>query len=180
MYKFYFLLWSRWALRLTVCSVVLAIILSFLITASIYFMKSNVNIDTNVLVALFDIFKFWFVIVWNFTLLIALYRSLKYIFNNCLNGYSFKLLECNSSNIIEIIGYGDLTKVFRRWLMLLIWFVGSIMIVALILTNLFTSFESVFDWFNIYWLYSFVLMSGFVSFVLLGSRCKRVKVMKGI
>ena len=178
MYKFYFLLWSRWVLRLSICSVILAIILSFLITLSIYFIKNSTSIDINILTALFDIFKFWFFVAWNLTLLIALYRSLKYIFNSCHDHYSLKLLQCDNRDTIDIVGYGDLTKVFRRWLMLLIWLVGFIMVVAVILTNLLASYDSVFEWFNTYWLYSFLLLSGFVSFVLLGNRCKRVKVVR--
>ena len=87
-----------------------------------------------------------------------------------------KLLECGSRDTIEIIGYGDLVEVFRRWLMLLIWLIGAQMIVALIFTKLFTSYEGVFEWFSIYWLYGFLLIGGYVSFILLTSRCKRVKV----
>ena len=176
MYKFYFLLWFRWVVRLSLCSVFLALALSFVITAGIYFLKGNGILDTDVLKAVFDIWIFWTLIAWNFTLLIALYRSVKYLFNNCLNGYSLKLLECNSADAIEVVGYGDLPKVTRKWMMSLIWLVSVFIIVALIFTKLFASYDSLFEWFNIYWLYLFLVLSGFISFVIFTNISKKVKV----
>ncbi|MFA7501052.1 MAG: hypothetical protein WCY85_08630, partial [Sulfurimonas sp.] len=87
-----------------------------------------------------------------------------------------KLLTCEGSDVIEVIGYGDLVKVWRKWLMLLIWLVGSAMILALIYTNLFTSYDGVFEWFSIYWLYGFILLSGYFSFIILSSKCKKIKI----
>ena len=138
-------------------------------------------LNQEVLLALFEIFKFWFSVLWNFTILIALFRSLKYIFNTCYGGYKLVLHTCvnkSKSEIIEFVGYGDLLKVWRKWLMLIIWLVGVQMILALVFTMLFTSFDAIFDWFNIYILFAFVLIAGFFSFVLLSVRCKLVKVQK--
>lgn len=178
MYKFYFLLWVRWVVRLSICSTSLAMLLSVLITLVIYLIKGSVVLDANTIMAIFEIWKFWTIVLWNFTLLIALYRSVKYLFNNCLNGYTLKLLECNSSNTIEIVDYGDLIKVTRRWFMSLIWLVSSFMVVALVITKLFASFDNIFDWFNIYWLYLFLILSGFISFIIFGNISKKVKVLR--
>ena len=185
MSRFYFILWLRWAMRLTLCSVILAIILASVITTYLYFSQGRPSLNSEVLEALFDIFKFWLPLLWNFTLLLAFFRSLKYIFNSCINGYEFKLLTCSSvldknanDEFIQTIGYGDLVKVWRKWFMLNIWLVGSFMILSLVYTNLFTSFSSVFEWFNIYWLFAFILISGYFSFILLGARCKKVKIVK--
>jgi len=139
------------------------------------------ELSNEVLLALSQIFLFWFAIIWSFTLLVALFRSLKYIFNSCHKGYKLNLLSCPSegeSEVIKTIGYGDLVKVFRRWLMLIIWLVGAQMILAVAFTKIFTFDTAIFEWFNIYVLYAFVLVAGYFSFMLLGTRCKKVKVVK--
>lgn len=178
MSKFYFLLWLRWAVRVTVCSVVMASILAFCLTVFLYIKQGTSSLTPEILQALGEIFLFWFPLVWSITLLIALFRSLKYIFNNCNNGYELKLLECNKQDVIEVIGYGDLVKVWRRWFMLLIWLSGVQMLIALGITYVFGTYDSVFDWFNIYILFVFILISGYISFILLSGRCKKVKVLK--
>ena len=183
MHKFYFFLWLRWALRLSVCSIVSASFLAVVITLFIYVSQGAVELNQDVFNALLAIFVFWFPLAWSLSLLFALFRSLKYIFNRCINGYELKLLTCTSKNeksseVLELIGYGDLVKVWRKWLMLLIWLVGSMMIISLVVTYFFSTYNGVFEWFSIYWLFAFVLLSGYFSFMLMGARCKRVKVVK--
>lgn len=181
MSKFYFSLWIKWAFRLTLCSIAFATILSVIITLFIYISQGMPTHSGEIYSALVQVFIFWFVVLWNFTLLVALFRSLKYIFNGCHNGYKLQLLSCSKdakSEVLDFIGYGDLVKVWRKWFMLIIWLVGAQMIFALIFTKLFTSYEGIFEWFNIYVLYAFVLVAGYFSFILLGSRCKRVKISK--
>jgi len=120
MSKFYFLLWLKWAVRLSVCSVVLACGLSFLITLFIYISQGMPSLNGKIYVALFSVFKFWFAISWSFTLLIALFRSLKFIFNIPHANYQLKLMACGDSDeFIEVVGYGDLVRVWRKWFMLL-------------------------------------------------------------
>lgn len=179
MSKFYLLLWLKWIFRVTVCSVVLASIFSFVVTGFIYVHQGMQTLDKEVYIALFNIFKFWFSILWNFTILVALFRSLKYIFNACHDGYKLLLNTCvknENSEVIDFVGYGDLIKVWRKWLMLIIWIVGIQMILAVIFFMLFTSMSNIFDWFNIYVLFAFVLVAGYFSFILLSVRCKLVKV----
>lgn len=176
MAKFYLLVWIKWVLRLTVCTLVLATILASIITFALYIKQGMPTLNDEVFLALGDLFMFWLPITLSIALLIALFRSIKFIFNRCHNGYKFELLTCNGKEKIEYIGYGDLVKVWRRWLMIIIWLTGAQMIVALIFTNLFTSYGGVFEWFNIYWLFGFLLVSGYLSFILLGSRCKKVRV----
>jgi len=179
--KFYFSLWFRWAVRLTLCSIAFASILSVFVTIFIYISQGMPTHSSEVYSALVQVFVFWFVVLWNFTLLIALFRSLKYVFNNCHGGYKLQLLSCpkdGKSEVLDSIGYGDLLKVWRKWFMLIIWLVGAQMIFALIFTKLFTSYDGIFEWFNIYVLYAFVLVAGYFSFMLLAGRCKRVKIVK--
>jgi len=179
MARFYFLLWIRWAVRITLCSVVLAIFFATLVTFYLYINQGIASLNREVFAALFQIFKFWFVILWNFTLLIALFRSLKYIFNQCNSSYNLILFTClKQGELINFVGYGDLVKVWRKWLMLLIWLVGSQMIIALAIVTLLTSYSTLFDWFSIYLLYAFVLVAGYFSFILLTARCRLVKVKK--
>jgi len=156
-----------------------ALILSAIITLYIYINQGSVTLTREVYQALFNVFTFWFPLMWSVTLLISLFRTLKTVFNQCYNGYEMKLLQCmkkEQSGSIEVIGYGDIKSVWRKWLMLIIWLVGAQMIIALIVTQLLSSYEAVFDWFNIYILYGFLLIAGYLSFVLLSSRCKLVKV----
>ena len=187
---FYLHIWLKWAVRLALCTLVLASGVTFLITAFLYINQGMPSLSSEVVAALLDLFKFWFPIAMSFTLLIALFRSIKFIFKRCYNGYKFELLSCAVSDseevplgydgkeIIKYIGYGDLVKVWRRWFMIIIWLVGAQMVFALAFTNLFTSYSGVFEWFSIYWLFGFLLIAGYLSFVLLGSRCKQVKVVR--
>ena len=178
MSKFYFFLWLKWSTRLSLCSTILAAILSLFITFYIYLSQGMATLSSEVTSALIDIFVFWFPVVWSLTLLLALSRSLKYIFNVCISGYKIHLYSCNGKELIEDVGYGDLVKVWRKWFMLIIWLVGSFMVLSLAFTYVFTSYGGVFEWFNIYWLFSFLLVSGYFSFLLMTTRCKRVKVVK--
>jgi len=175
MSKFFLLLWLKWAIRLTLCSTSLALFFSSLLTLFLYFYQGAPELTSDVGMALFEISKFWFVIFWSFTILIALFRSLKYLFNSCINGFELKLLSCDGANYIEQIGYGDLVKVWRKWLMLLIWLVSAFVIFSLVYTYMLSSYSGLFEWFDIYTLYIFILISGYISFILMSSRCKKVK-----
>ncbi len=178
MSKFYLFLWLKWAARVTVCSVFMAILVSFFITLFLYIKQGLPSFNNEIVSALLQIFKFWFSIVWSLTLLISLFRSLKYLFNNCLAGYELKLLSCDKKEIIEDIGYGDLIKVWRKWFMLIIWLVAAEMVLAIVFTYVFTSYDGIFEWFNIYFLFIEVLVAGYFSLILLGGKCKQVKVVK--
>ncbi len=178
MNKFYLLLWLRWSIRLITCSVVLAALISFGVIMYIYINQGMPTINSDIYSALKSVFKFWFPILWSLTLLLALFRSLKYIFNSCIAGFELKLYGCNSQDLLADVGYGDLVKVWRKWFMLIIWLVGALMIFSLVYTSLFSSYSGVFEWFDIYWLFSFILISGYFSFIFMSARCKRVKVVK--
>jgi len=178
MSKFYFLLWLSWSYRVTVSSVFLASLLSLIVCVYVYFSQGMPIFSREIFGALFSVFKFYFPLFWSLTFLLALFRALKHIFNKPFAGYELKLLECGSKEVIEVIGYGDLVKVWRKWFMLIIWLVGAQMIIAIYFTNFFTSYSGVFEWFNIYFLYVFVLLAGYISFIILAGKCKRVKVVK--
>ena len=178
MNKFYFFLWLRWAVRLTICSTLLASLLSIMVTSFTYINQGMSTLSSEVFTALIDVFRFWFPILWSFTLLLSLFRGLKYIFNSCIYGYELNLFTCDLKETIEDIGYGDLVQVWRKWFMLIIWLVGSLMILSLVYTYLFTSYKGVFEWFDIYWLFSFILVSGYFSFIFMAAKCKKVKVVK--
>ncbi|WP_297443522.1 hypothetical protein [Sulfurimonas sp.] len=182
MSKFYLSLWLHWLFRLTLTSLFLAAMIAGVITVFIYINQGMQTLSLEIYHALFLIFKFWFVLSWSVTLLISLFLSLKYIFNRCLFNYQLKLLSCPQegveTSVLEDIGYGDLVKVWRKWLMLLIWIVGGEMILLLTLTTLFASYDSIFEWFNIYILYILIGIAGYFSFMVLSVRCKKVKVTK--
>lgn len=176
MSRFFLLIWLKWAFRLTLCSTFFAALFSSLITLFIYFQRGMPSFSDEIYLALFYIFKFWFPILWALTILLAEFRGIKYLFNRCINGYELKLLTCKGDEELQTIGYGDVLRIWRKWLMLNVWLIASFMIFALIYTNLFTSYGGVFEWFNIYWLYGFILLSGYFSIVIMGLKCKKVKI----
>ncbi len=181
MSKFYLYLWAGWALRLTFFSISSALFLATILSGYLYIAQGMPFITDELKKALFDITKFWFLIFWTLTLLLFLFRTLKGVFNNCLNHYKLQLLTCPDegvNEVIEEVGYGDLVKVWRKWFMLIIWLVGAQMVLALVVTYFFNTGTAVFDWFNIYVLYAFILSAGYFSFMILSVRCKRVKLVK--
>jgi hypothetical protein len=166
MSRFYFFLWLRWASKLSVYSISLAFLITFFITLLTYIKLGFVSLDEEVVKALLAVFKFYFLFAFSFTILLILFRSIKYIFNQCIHGYELKLLSCDKKEIVETIGYGDLLRVWRKWIMLLIWLVAVCMIVTL------------FNFFNIYALFIFILLSGYLSFIILISKCDKVRVIR--
>ena len=181
MSKFYLQLWLAWALRLTLSSLGLALLFSFAVTFYLFAKQGFPALSEEVVQALLSILKFWFAPLWGITLLYSLFKGIKYIFNVCKNGYSLELLTCPKEGrveTIEVVGYGDLVKVWRKWLMLIIWLVGAQMIIAMALKYLLSSSDFSLEWFNIYVLYAFVLLAGYFSFMILSVRCKRVRLVK--
>ncbi len=170
MSRFYFFLWIKWAVRVSTCSIIIASILSLFITLYMYISQSTPNLNIDVINALWQIFYFWFPLTLSMALLLALFRSIKYIFNVPIQGYELKLNSCDGKQQIEVIGYGDLVKVWRRWFMLMIWLVGVQMVIAVVI--------GISEWFDIYFLFLFILLAGYLSFVLLAGRCKRVRIVK--
>ncbi len=178
MSKFYLFLWLKWAFRLTISTIIYGAVFAFVITGYLYVKQGLPTLNSELYKALFSIWNFWFLIVANLALLLALFRGMKYIFNNCNSGYVLELLTCNQKEIIENIGYGDLVKVWRRWFMLIVWLTGAEMLISLLLTLMFIPQESIFSWFNIYLLYGFIILSGYFSFYILIAKCKQVRIRK--
>lgn len=176
MRSFYFRLWLAWALRVTLESLAFGVVMAGMIVLFIYTKKGLPALDAEVGRALGDLFLFWFSLSWSVALLLSLFRSLKYIFNRCFGSYKLQLLTCDKQEEIEPVGYGDLLRVWRRWLMLLIWSSAVfIMLLALVMRFLF-GYNELFSWLNIYVLYGIILVSGYTSLVLLMARCKKTRI----
>jgi len=179
MRRFYLLLWLHWLVRVVLCTLLIAAVGSALATLFIYIKQGSQPIDEAVSAALFDIWYFWFVLSLNIALLFVLFRSVKYLFNRCHAGYVLRLKVCEAKEeFIDPVGYGDLVKVWRKWFMLLIWLVGALMVLAVAFTYIFTSYTTLFAWFNIYILYLFIALGAYLSFIFLIARCKAIKVVK--
>ena len=176
MRKFYLLIWLRWILRITLESVVFAIFFSFVITLFFYMQKGAPTMNDEVKTALLTIFKFWFTLSWSLGLLIALFRSIKYFFYSCAGGYILVLHTCNKEKKIFPVGYGDLLKVWRKWLLLLIWMSALTTLLISVVLYVTSLKQSFFAWFNLFSLYGIVLISGYASLVLLIARCKKIGV----
>ena len=172
MRRFLFKLWLSWALRLSVESLLYAFILAFLLSGAIYFSKGMPPLEKEFLLALGTIFQFSFIIFWSMTLLVSLFRGLKHLFNHCYEGYVLKLFTCNGEEVIETIGYGDITPLFRKWMMSMIWSISTLMIFSFIVSYFLLNS---YNWYNIYVMYIFILISGGITLPLMGYRCKGVK-----
>lgn len=181
MLRFYTQLWLFWVLRMLFVTIVLTSAISLLITFILYLKEGMPKLESEIYRALYTIFSFWFLLLLNLTIPLALFINAKYLFNRCINGVSLKLLSCakdEKREVIETIGYGDLVKVWRKWLFLIVWNSAVLMLLSVAYSYLFTSNDSIFDWFNVYILYFFILISGYSSIVLLTSRCKSVRISK--
>ena len=173
MTRFYLHLWWKWALRITLCSFSIATFFALGVTLFLYFYHGMQVLNVEVLDALQNIFLFWFMILWNGAFLLALFRSLKYIFNTCHGQYTLEIYSCTREKILEV-GYGDLVKLWRKWMMSIIWLVGVEMIFMLV----FSYFFNLHDWLSVYVIYFFVLFAGYFSFILLISRSKQLRITK--
>ncbi len=180
--RFYLYVWVKWALYVTFLSLFSAVVVAAFITVLLYYKQGAVALNDEVYSALKSIFYFWFAPAWSVTLLIALFVSLKSIFKGCYGNFRFILLTCPNEKTqtqqIEKVRFRDLIKVWRKWFMLLIWLVSAQIIVAVVVMKLFTQQESLFSWFNIYVLYAFILVGGYFSFIILGAKCKKIKIRK--
>lgn len=181
MRKFYFLIWLTWFTRLTLCSIFFASISSFFVTTFVYLQQGLPKISSEVFSALYTIFEFWFALFWSLGVLIALFRGLKYIFNKCRGAHMLVLFTCSKkepSELIEVVGYGDLIKVWRKWFLLMVWLVAAQMIIVTLFSRVISSGESLFAWFTIYNLYIFIAIAGYFSFIILSTKCKQVRIKK--
>ena len=178
MRSFYFRLWLVWAVRVTLESLVFGAAMALLIAFAIYLKKGMPALDAEVGQALWHIFVFWFSLAWSAALLLSLFRSLKYLFNRCFGGYKLQLLSCDAKEEIEPVGYGDLVRVWRRWLMLLIWSSAVFIMMISLLMHFVFGFTELFSWLSIYVLYGIVMISGYTSLVLLMARCKKTRIVR--
>lgn len=179
MFKFYSIIWFFWVLRMLLVSVALTSVASLFVTLFLYLKQGMPAFNGEIFEALVAIFRFWFLLFLNLSIPLALFINAKYLFNVCANGFSLKLLSCikdGDVEPIEIIGYGDLVQVWRKWLLLIVWNTAVLMLLSVVFSYIFTSYDSLFDWFSVYLLYVFILIAGFFSIVLLASRCKRVSI----
>jgi len=176
MFKFWFVLWLRWAYFVSSVSFLGATLLSVVITLIIFFIKSNLAFHEGTLSALYDIALFWLPISWSLSFVLTLLWSLKKIFNVCLFGHTLELYDCDGKTYIEEIAAKNLRKLWRKWLFALIWTSAALTVLSVLLVYFILPTQSLFGWFSIYWLYVFVMLSGYITLPLMASRCKMVKV----
>lgn len=179
MSQFYRAIWIVWMMRMVGWTLLLSFAFALLITVILYLKEGTPSLSIEILRALFDISLFWFLLALNFAIPLAFFISVKSLFNLPFGGFAFELLTCpkkGESGVIKDIGYGDLLQVWRKFLFLIIYNSAILMLIAVVLSYIFTSYESIFSWFSIYLLYLFILLSGYPSIILLASRCKRVRI----
>lgn len=172
-------LWLEWMKRMLFLTFIISASIALFILVGLYIKQGLPKLSFEILSALLDIFMFWFLLVINFVIPIALFISTKFLFNKPVNGFTLKLLTCpkdKKRDILEEITYGDIVKVWRKFFFLLIWMSAIFVMIGIVFFYLFTSYKSLFSWFNIYLLYSFILLSGYPSILLLASRCKKIRI----
>jgi hypothetical protein len=158
-------------------SISLALFLAAVATLFIYTTKGLPDLSSEVIDALVSVLRFWFCIFLNLSILVALLRSVKFLFHRCIDHKSLQLLTCDKEKeeYIALIGYGDLTKVWRKFLFSIVWLSAVFMIIAALLSYLMSDYNSLFDWFDVKILYLFILFSGYGAIVLLPMRSKEVR-----
>lgn len=176
MQRFWFSLWLYWAFFLTLLSTLAGLLLAGCVTLGIYLYKGAPGLNGEIAAALYDIWRFWFGVMWSAALPVALLVVIKYLFNRCFSHYRLLLFSCDGSEQIVRAGTGECVKIWRKWLFVIVWAVAAeVLLVAAAATLLgFDAHPSA--WFDIYLLYLFVLIAGGVTLPLMASRCKRVKV----
>ena len=181
MWRFYLGLWLVWVARMLSVSLLLSAFFSLLVTASLYLYKGLPPMEAEVNAALAEIATFWFLLLLNLTLPLALFINLKYLFNHCVNAIALRLRSCslkNSNEYLDPVEYGDLRKVWRKWFLLIIWISSVMVLFSFLIFYFFVSSGSFFEWLSVYHLYSYILLSGFFALTLFGSRCKSVSLKK--
>jgi hypothetical protein len=174
MQKALFLHWLRWALWVTLFSVVVAALLSLGVTLYIYFAKGAVPLNAQVTAALLEIALFWFAIFWSVTLPIGTFFGMKQLFKHCSNTMRLRLFTC-SKEPVETPHYKDVLKIWRKWLFLMIWGVAVAFIVIIGVEYIMHS-ETFLSWFNIYFLYLMLMFSSWVTLKILIKKCRLIEV----
>ncbi len=173
--RFYFSLWVRWVVYVTSRSIMVAAVAALLVAGYLYIQKGSPSLDLEVKRALWNIFVFWFAIFWSASLVFFVFRSVKLLFNDCKNGYLFRLYSCEKGEeYIEPVGYGDLPRVWRRWLLLLVWNVAAEIILSGFVLKLMG--KNILDYLDIYLLYAFIMIAGYNGIVFFQTFCKRVRI----
>lgn len=178
MRSFYFRLWFGWVVRVSLESLAFGAVMAFVIVLTIYVNKGMPLLKKEVLEALWDIFIFWFPVTWSAALLLSLFRSLKYLFNRCKGDYRLQLLACDEKEEIDPVGYGDMKRVWRRWLMLLIWSDAILILLLALVMRFFFGVEQLFSWLNIYMLYGTILLGGYISLPIWIAHCKKTRIVR--
>jgi len=176
MTRFYLRLWLFWFFQVSILSLGTAAFGDAAVTAGLYLYRGAPALDASVLEALWEIAGFWFGIIWSVTLLWALFVSLHRILERCYAHRKFILLTCKGDERITPVGYGDIVTLWRRWMMLLIWLVAAQLILMVGIRVVLGFEKALQEWFDIYWLYGALMIAGALSFPLLATRCKRIRV----
>ncbi|MBD3823928.1 MAG: hypothetical protein IE916_05395 [Epsilonproteobacteria bacterium] len=176
MFSFYLRLWLSWVLRFTLYTFFLTFALTLLGTFCIYAVWGFAQLTPQVQEALGEVALFLSLPAYALSLLISLFLNLKYLFNRCYGGYELTLLACEKSEPLEAIGNGDVVKIWRKWMMLNAWLVASMVIIVALLLKVAGSEGGLFGWFDAKALFGLLLVSGLFCIMMLGSKCKRVKV----
>lgn len=174
MVRFYLYLWFLWVLRMLGVTLFMSGFLSLLITTYFFIQKGLPAFESEIISALFEIFIFWFLLLLNLAIPLALFISTKHLFNNCINAISLKLKSCKDGLFIEDVGHGDGVKVWRKLLFLIVWISAVFVLISFMIFYFFNIEGSFFEFLSVYHLYAFILLSGAFALPLLGSRCKSV------
>ncbi len=176
MRRFWFLLWLYWAAWLSFFSIGLGMFSALLITGGTYLNKGAVTLSAEVWSALGDLVWFWFALSWSVSLLIGLLLVVKRLFYRCIDHHQLVFVLCLSQEEIHDLRVEDTIRLWRKWLISIIWAVAAQVVIIIVIEYLTGWGEGVLSWFSIYWLYGFVLIAGAITLPMMDARCKMVKV----
>ncbi len=170
-----FRLWLRWAVWVTLFSVISAALLALSVTLSLYLYKGAVSLERDVFDALGAIARFWFGVCWSLTLPLGTFLGMKQLFSHCSVGYRLQLFTCNLEPL-ETVQYHDLMKAWRKWLFLTIWGVAVCVLIITVVQVLLQGKVDMRVWFQSYFMYALVMLSSWATLALMVRRCPSIAI----
>ncbi|NOQ30708.1 MAG: hypothetical protein GQ570_06260 [Helicobacteraceae bacterium] len=177
MFTFFLRLWFHFVAYVTVYSLLWGAVLAVVITAITYFLKGAIALDADVQKVLLELAIFYFPFTWGVSFLVSMFMATRTLFYRKANGYMYELYNCDRSEKILDVTLDDALVVWRKMLFGIIWLVTLEVLLGMILSFMLSPKSPLF-WFNIYYLYVFIMIAVFVLIAVMPFRCRRVKLIE--
>ncbi|RUM62586.1 MAG: hypothetical protein DSZ03_06435 [Sulfurimonas sp.] len=169
-----FLIWLRWAVWVTLFSLLSAVLLAVGVTLFFYLAKGAVALQEETVYALKDIGMFWFGVFWSLMLPIGMFLGMKQLFVRGSDGYKLQQYTCDKKPM-ESVSYNDLLKPWRKWLFLMVWGVAAGIILMMALQFAVRGEVALVRWWSGYSLYMLLMLSSWATLALMVKRCPSIE-----